>query len=243
MTHSVRLIVLLTIKYSDTSLLVYAYTNLFGRQTYILRGIRTAKKHSAAAHFFPLHILEAQVYHKTGASIHHIKEFHTDNPLLGIRTHLHKSAIALFLGEVLYKTIKEEEPNETLFHFLTGAIFELDLLTQVVANFHLYFLAQLNIHLGFAPLINFHPQHAPVFDIQKGHFDSIGKSTGPIFSVETSALFYRLCTASNASEAASIAMNGVQRRLIIDAIVQYLSFHLNTPLVFKSPEVLQQVLQ
>ena len=243
MTHSARLIVLHTLKYTDSSLLVYAYTDLFGRQTYLLRGIRTVKKHGAAAHFFPLHILEAEVYHKQGASIHHIKEFHTTNALQGIRTHLHKSAIALFLGEALYKIVREEESNPSLFQFLSQSILELDAYADGVANFHLHFLTRLCAHLGYAPHLNYHPQNAPFFDIAQGFFVPSDALLGPAFSGEESALFYQFLIAPDASTAGKIALNGTQRDLFVKDIVRYLSYHLNAPLVLNAPEVLRQVLQ
>jgi len=243
MIHSVRLIVLHTLKYTDSSLLVYAYTNLFGRQTYLLRGIRTAKKHGAAAHFFPLHIIEAEVYYKSGASLHHIKEFYSTNVLQGIRTHLYKSAIALFLGEALYKIVREEEPNPSLFRFLSDSILELDALQDGIANFHLHFLTRLCTHLGYAPNLNYHPLHAPFFDISQGLFVPSDSLSGPAFSNEDSALLYQLYTAPSASAAGSIPLNGTQRSLFVEAMIRYLSYHLNFPLALNAPEVLRQVLQ
>ncbi|MCL2727328.1 MAG: recombination protein O N-terminal domain-containing protein [Bacteroidales bacterium] len=241
MNHSVELIVLHTIKYTESSLLVYAYTDLFGRQTYLLRGARTTKNHGVAAHFFPLHILEAEVYHKKGASIQYIKEFHSKNSLQSIRTNLYKSTIALFLGEVLYKTIKEEEPNATLHRFLSDAIMELDLLTCGVANFHLYFITHLCAHLGYAPDLNYHPEHSPLFDLPQGFFVPAWAASNLACSPELSILLHRFSTSPCASSAASIPLNATQRNDYVDAIIRYLSFHLNTPLELKSPKVLQQI--
>ena len=241
MTYSVQLIVLHTIKYSESSLLVYAYTNLFGRQTYLLRGVRTAKKRSATAHFFSLNILDAEVYHKVGANMQHIKEYHAKNSLCGVRTNLYKSTIALFLGELLYKTIKEEEPNVLLFRFLSDAIEELDTLSDGTANFHLYFITRYCAHLGYAPNVNFHPQETPLFDISQGSFVSIGAASDLAFSKEESALLHQFHTASNISDFAAIPLNARQRSCYIDAIIRYLSYHLNISLVLTSPGVLRQI--
>ena len=240
MIHSARIIVLHILKYTESSLLVYAYTNLFGRQTYLLRGVRKAKSHSAAAHFFPLHILEAEVSHQKGSSIHYIKEFHSIHPLHSIRTNLNKSVMALFMGEALYKMIKEEEPNIDLFTYISDAIVSLDTLDDIL-NFHLYFITHLCAHLGYAPNLNFHPEHAPLFDVPQGSFVPMDAALALAFSPESSSLLHRLCTAANAAEAATIPLNGTQRNLYIESIIRYLSFHLNTPLEMKSPAVLRQV--
>ena len=243
MTYSAQFIVLHTIKYTESSLLIYAYTDLFGRQTYILRGVRNTKSHGAAAHFFPLHILDAEVYHKKGALIQHIKEFHSKNPLYSIRTDLYKSVIALFMGEALYKTIKEEEPNAVLYQFLIDAIMELDALSNGVANYHLYFITRLCARLGYAPNNNYHPEYTPIFDIPQGSFVPMSAASDLTFLSESSALLCQLCKAPNASAAANIPLNGTQRGLFIEAIIHYLSYHLNTPLELKSPRVLKQVME
>ena len=241
MTHIARLIVLHTLKYTESSLLVYAFTHLFGRQTYLLRGVRTAKNRSAAALFFPLNILEAEVYHKTGANIQHIKEYHAKSALCGIRTNLYKSVIALFLGELLYKTIKEEEPNESLFLFLQSAIEELDTLSDGVSNFHLYFITHYCAHLGYAPNINYHPQNTPLFDIPQGSFVPMNSTSQLTFSKDESALLYQFHMAPDVSTTAVIPLNAIQRNLYINAIIRYLSYHLNTPLILTSPGVLRQI--
>ena len=60
-----------------------------------------------------------------------------------------KSCIALFVAEVLYKTLKEEESNADLFDFLIHAIQALDLNDRGTANFHLAFLVHYSRYLGF----------------------------------------------------------------------------------------------
>ena len=243
MLHSVQLIVLHTIKYTESSLLVYAYTHLFGRQTYLVRGVRSAKNRNAAAYFFPLQLLEAEVYYKSGANMQYIKEYRPKNPLQGIRTNLYKSAIALFLGELLYKTIKEEEPDALLFQFISDSIHELDACTERVANFHLHFITHYCAHLGFAPHINFHPQHTPLFYIPHGSFVPVSAISDLTFSMEESSLLVQLYTMQHTPSAASISLHSTQRHLYIQAIVRYLSYHLNSSLELTSPKVLMQIFQ
>ena len=241
MIYSVRLIVLHTLPYTDSSLLVYAYTNLFGRQTYMLRGGKTKKTHRTASQFFPLHVLDAEVTRKNGANIHHIKEFCTCNGLYGMRTDIYKSVIALFLGEVLYKSVKEEEANLPLFHFLVASIYTLNDLEEGVANFHLYFLAQLCTHLGYAPFPNFDVRHTPLFDMAQGVFVPTGTASDHLFSHEDSRLLAKLTALPSAAHAARIPLNGAQRHQFVMQMMRYLRYHLGAPLDMKSPDVLQQI--
>ena len=112
-----------------------------------------------------------------------------------------------------------------------------------MANFHLYFITQLCAHLGYAPFTNYHPQHTPLFDAAQGSFVPLDAASAFAFSLEESALLYRLYTAPKASSAATIPLNATQRHLYIEAIIRYLSFHLNTPLELTSPTVLRQIVE
>ena len=77
MTHKTKGIVLRTIKYGETSVVVTIFTELFGVQTYMVNGVRTTKKSSAKAnHFQPGAILDLVVYHNDLHSMQRIKEFY-----------------------------------------------------------------------------------------------------------------------------------------------------------------------
>ncbi|MCL1973220.1 MAG: DNA repair protein RecO, partial [Bacteroidetes bacterium] len=122
MVQTIRLIVFHSIKYRESDLLVYAYTPSHGRQTYVLKGYRTTQKRSASARIFPLNILEAEIYYHSGAPVHYIKSLYPVIDLSKIRGDVLKSSIALFLGELLYKSIKEEESHLPLYRFLVESI-------------------------------------------------------------------------------------------------------------------------
>jgi len=48
MTHKTKGIVLRTIKYGETSVITAVYTELFGLQSYIVKGVRQATKKAEA---------------------------------------------------------------------------------------------------------------------------------------------------------------------------------------------------
>ena len=75
MITPVTLIVLNTRPYRETSLLVNAYTNIWGRADFVIKGIRTPGQRAAASLFHPLSILEAQTYYKSERDLHQLKEF------------------------------------------------------------------------------------------------------------------------------------------------------------------------
>jgi DNA repair protein RecO (recombination protein O) len=64
MTHKTKGIVLRTIQYGETSVITSIYTELFGLQSYIVKGVRKAskKKQPAALYFQPGAMLDMEVY-------------------------------------------------------------------------------------------------------------------------------------------------------------------------------------
>ena len=52
MTHKTKGIVLRTVKYGETSLVVTMFTELFGVQTYMVNNVRTSKQASSKANHF-----------------------------------------------------------------------------------------------------------------------------------------------------------------------------------------------
>ncbi|MCS6820780.1 MAG: DNA repair protein RecO [Microscillaceae bacterium] len=154
MLAKTRGIVLNYIKYSETSIIAKIYTQNFGMQTYIVNGVRTHnKKQSQKISLFqPLTLVDLVVYYYPDTNrMSRIKEIKCYHVFEQISTQYPKMAIAFFMAEVLYKVLKEEEPNEGLFNFLQASIFFLDSSQANTTTFHLHFLCKLTYFLGFEP--------------------------------------------------------------------------------------------
>lgn len=165
MLHKTKGIVIGYIPYRETSIIVKIYTELFGIQSYIENGVRTSKGRNKIALFQPMTLLDLVVYHNDKKDLHRIAEIKCNDPLLSIPYDVRKSSIAIFLNEVLNKTLKEHVENESMFFFLYHAILTLDVLDKGVDSFHLIFLAKYSIFLGFAP------QDATEIETQFREFD------------------------------------------------------------------------
>ena len=137
------------IKYRDTSLITTIFTREFGVQSYIINGVRSKSSKSKMAFFQPLTLLDMVVYHRENADINRISEVKCSHPFRNIPYDPKKSTIALFLTEILYKSIKEQHQAATLFSFLKQSVLMLDALEEGVENFHIQFLAKLSRYLGF----------------------------------------------------------------------------------------------
>jgi DNA repair protein RecO (recombination protein O) len=90
------------------------------------------------------------VYHKENGNIMRIKEVKCYHPYQTLSQQVNKSAIALFINEVLNKAVKDQTHTSEIFGFISNSMLLLDE-TSRPENFHLIFLLGLSRHLGFAP--------------------------------------------------------------------------------------------
>lgn len=151
MLHKTRGIALGYIRYRETSIIAKIYTEAFGIQSYIVNGVRSSKsKTNKIALFQPLTMLDMVVYHKGKEDgLQRISEMKCYMPFAEIPYEISKLSIALFITEMLSKTLHEEEHNEELFAFLNHSITYLDEAKDGFENFHIQFLMQFATFLGF----------------------------------------------------------------------------------------------
>ncbi|AFK02765.1 DNA repair protein recO [Emticicia oligotrophica DSM 17448] len=151
MLHKTRGIVISYIRYRETSIIVKIYTEKFGIQSFIENGVRSSKGKNKIALFQPLTLLDMVVYHDEKKDLHRISEAKSGFPFRSLPYDIHKSSIAMFLDEVLNKTLQEHTENDALFDFLYHSLIFLDETDEHFENFHLIFLLKYAFFLGFSP--------------------------------------------------------------------------------------------
>ena len=160
-------IVLNSIKYGENSLIATIYTKDAGRQSFIINAIRNKKKVYRQGILQPLFLVELIAYYKDSRDIQRIKEIKNCPVYQNIPFDVSRSAQALFIAEILNKTLREQESSPLLFDFIKNSLLFFDLTEKSTANFHLYFLFHLTEYLGFMPNIN-KTKDEGWFDMQKG---------------------------------------------------------------------------
>jgi DNA repair protein RecO (recombination protein O) len=172
MLHKTRGIVLHTVKYSETSLIVKVYTEAFGIQSYMVKGARNPKSKLRPILFQPLTLLELVAYHKERNTLQSIKEIRLAHPYQSMPFDIRKSSIALFLNEVVYRSVGEEESNPALFEFLWSSFLLLDAVEEPFMHFHLLFTIKLTKYLGFHPRNTRTDEHC-FFNLSEGTFQPL----------------------------------------------------------------------
>ncbi|MFN8437672.1 MAG: DNA repair protein RecO [Cytophagales bacterium] len=143
-------IVISTLKYGETSLIVKCYTEKFGVQSYIINGVRSKSRKNKISFFQPLTQLELVVYHKENSSLKRITEYKSLYTYQNIFIEHEKILVSFFLQEVLSKVLREEQANSSLFSFITTSFLIFDNLPSKSPNFHIQFLLKLLDFLGYS---------------------------------------------------------------------------------------------
>ncbi|MGD2033861.1 MAG: DNA repair protein RecO [Bacteroidales bacterium] len=147
-------IVLHSVKYGESGIITRTYTEKFGKQSFLVHGVRKKKSKISPYLFQPLSILDIIAYIKTSRNLQKVKEIKSSTVLKSIHFDVRKSSVALFISELLNRVIREEEPDIQLFIYLDNAIQMLDFIEEGIENYHLIFLMQFTKFLGIYPKNN-----------------------------------------------------------------------------------------
>jgi len=232
-----KAIVLSSLKYSDTSLIVKCFTLQEGVKSYMLKGVLKAKRGKLkAAHFQPLTQLLIAANHSNKSSLHSIKEVQVIHPYETIHTSVVKQSIILFLSEILSKIIQEEEENTPLYQYLETSLVWIDTHDEV-ANFHLLFLLNLSKYLGFYPDTSESDKKA--FSLLEGSFTDLVYEKGNLTGKEIN--LFKSLLGINFDAINSISYSKNDRQTILRIIIKYYELHLEGFRKPKSLDVLETV--
>jgi DNA repair protein RecO (recombination protein O) len=220
MLHKTRGIVFRFTRYGDSSIIVNIFTEVFGMQSYIVNGVRTQSTKSKIALYQPLTLLDLVVYHRENANIMRIKEIKCLYPYSTIPTDVRKSALAMFINEVINKTVKEESHAQELCDFLIQSMIKLDQQTKV-ENFHLVFLIKLSRYLGFGA---------------QTKNEIVG---GRLASLEAEAMLEKVVIAEYDTP---LTISNPLRREILEVLLKFYTDHIETIGEMKSVQVLREVM-
>ena len=239
MLHKTRGIVLYSLPYNDRYAITLIYTEEFGRVSYFTTQSKSRKSKIPRSLFHPLAVLDLEVEHQNLRNIQHIKEAKAHIPLIAFLTDPVKSALGIFIAELMSKVIREEQTNRLLFDFLLQSVQILELTNVSPANFHLVFMLRLSRLLGFYPNANDY-QKGMFFDMQNGAFTRYQPAHIHFLSSDESVIFYNLLRMSYENMSV-FRFSGRERQAIIHRILEYYRLHLSDFPEIKSLKVLHDV--
>ena len=237
MLVSTKAIVISKIKYKDNDLIVKCYTEQFGIQSYLLRGILKSKKgRLKTAYFQLLSQLHLVVNYKPNRSLQSINDVRPNVIYQSIHSSIPKSAVAMFLAELLSSILKEEEKNSNLFTYLETTLSWFDNHHEF-SNFHLLFLLKLTKHLGCYP--DTKNANWNYFNLEDGKFQ-VNKSGKYIISGNKLTLLKNML-GINFDTLNTVKLDSQKRQQFLSMILLYFELHLDSTKRPKSLQILNQV--
>ena len=242
--HKTKGIVLRSVKYGETSLVVTLLTELFGVQSYLVNGVRVSTKKGTgkAVLFQPAAMLDLVVYHNELKHLNRIKEFKWAHLYKNIFNDVPKNAVALYIIELLTKCLKQPETNPELFHFTEDVLLHLDESEGTVqANLPLFFAMHLPFHFGFRITDNYSKQNC-FLDLHEGSFVNTIPNH-PYFLEEKQAdVTALLLKVMQPEELEHILLNHDFRRHLLQRYEDYYRLHVHDFTSLKTLPVLSEVL-
>lgn len=230
-----KAIVISSIKFQEKSLIVKCFTQSHGLKSYFVRDAFSGRKsNQKIAYFQPLSILEIEAVHKNKGTLENFKEIKLSTPFQTIHSDIYKSTIVIFISEILYHSIHEEEKNDSLFSFLETALLWLDHHDEI-ANFHLILMLEATKFLGFYPDVS--DIELPFFDLNEGVFTPF-HAISSLTEHETN-LFKKLIDLRFDND--QKIFHVIERQIILKVLIEYYTYHLDGFKRPKSLEVLKEV--
>lgn len=240
MLTNTRGIVFHTVPYSDSRIIAKIYTEHSGVESFIITISRSKRGKIKNNLLQPLTQLDLVVDYRGKGGLQTVRELSCGIPYQHLQEDIIKTSIALFLAEVLYKSVKEEEANEQLYSFMANSLHILDLQEEGVANFHLVFLLQLTKYLGFHPQPNSSGEKS-IFDLRDGVFRDRFPDHLHYLDASEARMLEKLLALSY-SDMEFFPLSGETRRIMVKHILRYYDLHLHNMHEVKSHEVLEVVL-
>jgi DNA repair protein RecO (recombination protein O) len=242
--HKTKGIVLRTVKYGETSVIVTFFTELFGVQSYLVNAVRTSsKKGTGKANLFqPSALLDMVVYHNELKNLNRIKEFQWHYLYRHILSDVKKNAVALFMVELLTKCLKQPENNPDLFHFVEDSFLHLDESDDAVtANFPLFFALHLPVFFGFRFTDNYNDENS-FLDLQEGKFVHEQPHHPHFLEDKQAGITSQLLKIMQPEELEDIKLNHDFRRNLLYVYETYYALHIQNFGTMKTLPVLREIL-
>lgn len=233
-----RGIVLRLMPFNDKNRIAKIYTEHFGLRTFIVSAGSSKSSRQKTALLQALQPIWLETTFTESDKLSRLGEISAAGSINQAMQHHTKRSILLFLNEVLYKCLREEQADTPLFNYLLEGIIYLDKTERQCNNFHLVFLVQMCQYLGFMPVSNYSNYHK-YFYYREGLFDSF-KSDNIMMDEEQSKLFAQIINL-NFEDMALLQMHTNARNKLLQNILFYYAQHLPSFKEIKSLEILAEI--
>ena len=140
--------------YSDKAHILHAFTCAGGRVNYMVYGLGRKK---SAAQYAPLSLVELTADVQPNRQFQVLRQAQLNYIPRRTPTDLKRQSVAIFIAEVLFRTLRHPMEDSALFDYLAAIARELDT-TSEPENLHIRFLVGLATRMGFGIDAETHPE-------------------------------------------------------------------------------------
>lgn len=239
MITKTRGIVLRSVRFGESSLIVDVLTKSSGRVSFMVHIPKTSKGKIKKQYFQPMTLLDFEYDFRQRSNLQRIKDVRVSLPYSSIPIDPAKSCISLFLSEFIYYATRNEQENPTLFTYVSTSLEWLDNAYEDFANFHLVFMMRLGKFLGFHPFLeDFTP--GCFFDLRNGCFTlSMPLHTDFLNAVDAGHLYNLM--RMNFDTMKLFKLSHDDRNRITEIVLRYYKLHLPNMPELQSFDILREV--
>ena len=239
MITKTRGIVLRSVRFGESSLIVDVLTKSSGRVSFMVHIPKTSKGKIKKQYFQPMTLLDFEYDFRQRSNLQRIKDVRVSLPYSSIPIDPAKSCISLFLSEFIYYATRNEQENPTLFTYISTSVEWLDNAYEDFANFHLVFMMRLGKFLGFHPFLeDFTP--GCFFDLRNGCFTLSMPLHTDFLNAADAGHLYNLMR-MNFDTMKLFKLSHDDRNRITEIVLRYYKLHLPNMPELQSFDILREV--
>ncbi|MBF1509154.1 DNA repair protein RecO [Prevotella pallens] len=239
MITKTRGIVLRSVRFGESSLIVDVLTKSSGRVSFMVHIPKTSKGKIKKQYFQPMTLLDFEYDFRQRTNLQRIKDVRVSLPYSSIPIDPAKSCISLFLSEFIYYATRNEQENPTLFTYISTSLEWLDNAYEDFANFHLVFMMRLGKFLGFHPFLeDFTP--GCFFDLRNGCFTLSMPLHTDFLNAADAGHLYNLMR-MNFDTMKLFKLSHDDRNRITEIVLRYYKLHLPNMPELQSFDILREV--
>ncbi len=232
-------IVLNSLKYGESQIIVDMFTEMYGRLSFMQRISRTSRSGVKKQFFQPLTILSIEFDFRPSQKLQRIKEAAVACPFVSIPFDALKLSIAMFVAEFTSYCTRSEQANRPLYLFVENSVRWLDACTNGFANFHIIYMLHLSRFVGFYPNLD-SGVGKTWFDMRSGCFTGSMPAHNDVLQPDE-ANKIRLLMRLNYTTMRLLSLSRSERNRIVEVVLQYYRLHRPGFPEMKSLPVLMQL--
>lgn len=238
MKQNMSFIVLRATEVNERASVISVFTREIGRAAFLIPAGRSREALRMRALMQPLSVAEGVADTRACNDLLRISQCRPIVPMNPVYGNPVKTAVAMFVAEVLGAVLRQQAPDEAMFDYTVLAIRHLGLVPpRHAANFHICFLLHLARLAGVEPdWESFAPGR--VLDLDEGLFRAFGSVDHRVLDADESAAAFRISRMTFAN-LHCFRFSRMQRNRALDVALLYMSSHFPGLTSLKSLDILR----